>query len=106
KVFGREPVRGVRWDKLEYRSAPTDLLGAKATHVEIFGVECLDPQKFGETTVVIEPLVARQAQPEPVPEAQPAPSQEPPQQLGPPAPTPALEQKKEVQAASKMPRKL
>jgi hypothetical protein len=50
KVFGAEPVHGVRWDKLEYRSAPADLLGAKATHVEIFGVECLDPQKFGEST--------------------------------------------------------
>ena len=63
KVFGREPVRGVRWDKLEYRSAPADLLGAKATRVEIFGLECLDPQKFGEgTPLVADPLVANQAE--------------------------------------------
>jgi hypothetical protein len=62
KVFGREPVRSVRWDKLEYRSAPTDLLGAKATHVEVFGVECLDPQKF-EVAVATEPLIAGQTEP-------------------------------------------
>jgi len=46
RVFGHESLPGVRWDKLEYRSAPADLLGAKATQVEIFGLECLDPQKF------------------------------------------------------------
>ena len=98
-VFGREPVRGVRWDKLEYRSAPTDLLGAKATHVEIFGLECLDPQKFGEVTpVVADPLVTNQAEPLPGPEAQP----EPPQQLGPPPPP--KEQKKE-QAVPRVARK-
>ena len=99
-VFGRDPVRGVRWDKLEYRSALTDLLGAKATHVEIFGVECLDPQKFGEVTpVVADPLVTNQAEPLLDPEAQP----EPPQQLGPPVPPQA--QKKEVQAVSRGARK-
>ena len=48
KVFGRGPVQGVPWDKLEYRSAPTDLLGAKASHVQIFALDCLDPDKFGE----------------------------------------------------------
>ena len=64
RVFGREPVRGVHWDKLEYRSAPADLLGAKATRVEISGLECLDPQKFGEPTpVVASPLVANQTEP-------------------------------------------
>jgi hypothetical protein len=47
-VFGREPVQGVLWDKLEYRSSPTDLLGAKASHVQIFALDCLDPDKFGE----------------------------------------------------------
>ena len=98
KVFGAEPVHGVRWDKLEYRSAPADLLGAKATHVEIFGVECLDPQKFGETPVVTAPLVARQGETMPAPEAQSLP-QEPPPQPGPPAPP--REQKKEQQAVSK-----
>jgi hypothetical protein len=68
KVFGREPVRGVRWDKLEYRSAPTDLLGAKATQVEIFGLECLDPQKFEEVApVVTDSLVANQTEPVPAP---------------------------------------
>jgi len=53
KVFGRGPVQGVPWDKLEYRSAPTDLLGAKASHVQIFALDCLDPDKFR----VIEPSV-------------------------------------------------
>ncbi len=48
KVFGRGPVQGVRWDKLEYRSAPTDLLGARASLVKIFALDCLDPDKFGE----------------------------------------------------------
>jgi hypothetical protein len=48
KVFGREPVQGVPWDKLEYRSVPADLLGAKASHVQIFALDCFDPDKFGE----------------------------------------------------------
>ncbi len=48
KVFGRGPVQGVPWDKLEYRSAPTDLLGTKASHVQILALDCLDPDKFGE----------------------------------------------------------
>jgi hypothetical protein len=61
KVFGRESVHGVQWDKLEYRSAPADLLGAKATQVEIFGLECVDPQKFGEPAPVADPLVANHA---------------------------------------------
>jgi hypothetical protein len=46
KVFGRGPIQGVAWDKLEYRSTPTDLLGAKASHVQIFAINCLDPDKF------------------------------------------------------------
>jgi hypothetical protein len=48
-VFGRGPIQGVEWDKLEYRSAPTDLLGAKASHVQIFAINCLDPDKFAPT---------------------------------------------------------
>jgi hypothetical protein len=48
KVFGHDPIRGIQWDKLEYQSSPTDLLGSKASHVEIFSLDCLDPQKFGE----------------------------------------------------------
>ena len=48
KVFGHDPVRGVQWDKLEYQSSPTDLLGSKANRVEIYSLDCLDPQKFGE----------------------------------------------------------
>ena len=95
KVFGREPVRGVRWDKLEYRSAPVDVLGAKATRVEVFGVECLDPEKFGDVAPVVEePLVTNQAQPVPTPEAQPQPLP----QLGPPAPP--KQEKKETPVPS------
>ena len=48
KVFGHDSIRGIQWDKLEYQSAPMDLLGSKAGHVEIFSLDCLDPQKFGE----------------------------------------------------------
>jgi hypothetical protein len=57
KVFGHEPIRGIQWDKLEYQSSPTDLLGSKASHVEIFSLECLDPQKFGEPTPSESPSV-------------------------------------------------
>jgi hypothetical protein len=100
KVFGREPVHGVRWDKLEYRSAPADLLGAKATRVEIFGLECLDPQKFeADTTIVADPVVASQPEPVPAPEVQPQPLP----QLGPPLPPPP--QKNEAPTVSKSPRK-
>jgi hypothetical protein len=82
-VFGREPVRGVRWDKLEYRSAPADVLGARATQVEISGLECLDPQKFGGgPPLVAVPFVASPAEPESAPEAQP----QPPTELGPQLP--------------------
>jgi hypothetical protein len=59
KVFGRGRVQGVRWDKLEYRSAPTDLLGAKASLVQIFALDCLDPDKFRE----IEPSVPEAVDP-------------------------------------------
>jgi hypothetical protein len=64
KVFSREPIRGVQWDKFEYRSSPADLLGAKASRVEISSLDCLDPQKFGE------PIL-------PVPLTQPTPSEAP-----------------------------
>jgi len=63
KVFGHEPIRGIQWDKLEYRSSPTDLLGSKATRVDIYSLECLDPQKFGE------PILP---QTQPIPSAAPA----------------------------------
>jgi hypothetical protein len=94
KVFGREPVRGVRWDKFEYRSAPADLLGAKATRVEVLGLECLDPQKFGEVVpVVADALVASPEEPVPAPEMQPEPLLQPEPQLPP--------QKKEEPAVPK-----
>jgi hypothetical protein len=56
KVFGREPIRGIQWDKIEYQSLPTDLLGSKASHVEIFAVDCLDPQRFGEPVLPSQPI--------------------------------------------------
>jgi hypothetical protein len=56
KVFGHDPIRGIQWDKLEYQSSPTDLLGSKASHVEIFSVDCLDPQKFGEPILPLQPI--------------------------------------------------
>jgi hypothetical protein len=57
KVFGREPMQGVKWDKFEYRSLPADLLGTKVARVEVLGLHCLDPQKFGEVTQGEVPLV-------------------------------------------------
>jgi hypothetical protein len=59
KVFGHEPVRGIQWDKLEYQSSPTDLLGSKASHVEIFSLDCLDPQKFGEPILPLQPIASQ-----------------------------------------------
>jgi hypothetical protein len=56
RVFGREPIRGIQWDKIEYQSSPTDILGSRASHVEIFSVDCLDPQKFGEPQLPSQPL--------------------------------------------------
>jgi hypothetical protein len=56
KVFGHEPIRGIPWDKLEYQSLPTDLLGSKASRVDIYSLECLDPQKFGEPILPPQPI--------------------------------------------------
>jgi hypothetical protein len=81
KVFGKGPVQGVRWDKFEYRSPRTDLLGAKATRVRIFSLECLDPQKFGVVApAVVDPVVPNPPGPELGPQLGP--------QLPPPPPPP------------------
>jgi hypothetical protein len=64
KVFGHDPIRGIQWDKLEYQSSATDLLGSKANRVELYSLDCLDPQRFGE------PIL-------PLPVTQPIPSESP-----------------------------
>jgi hypothetical protein len=55
KVFGSEPIRGIQWDKLEYQSSATDLLGSKASRVEMYSLDCLDPQRFGEPVLPLPP---------------------------------------------------
>ena len=50
KVFGEGPIQSVKWDRLEYRALPTDILGTKADHVRIESIQCLDPQKFVEAS--------------------------------------------------------
>jgi len=47
-VFGQGPVDSVKWDKVEYRSLPADVLGSKASRIRIETMQCLDPQKFVE----------------------------------------------------------
>ena len=47
-VFGQGPVDSVKWDKVEYRSLPADVLGSKASRIRIETIQCLDPQKFVE----------------------------------------------------------
>jgi hypothetical protein len=80
KVFGKGSVQGVRWDKFEYRSARTDLLGAKATRVRIFSLECLDPQKFGVVApAVVGPVVPNPPGPELGPQLPPPPPPPQPQ---------------------------
>jgi hypothetical protein len=50
KIFGSSPVQGVKWDKIEYRDLPSDPLGSRARHIQITGLDCLDPQKFASST--------------------------------------------------------
>jgi len=51
KVFGNEPVQGVKWDRLAYHASTTDLLGSAASRISVQTLACLDPQKFIEAAV-------------------------------------------------------
>jgi hypothetical protein len=46
KLFGRGPVPGLTWDKLQYRYSRTDMLGAPARRIEVESLQCVDAQKF------------------------------------------------------------
>jgi len=48
KVFGPDPVPLQKWDELEYRYLPADVLGARPTRISVEAIQCLDPQKFVE----------------------------------------------------------
>ena len=48
KVFGPDPVPLQKWDEIEYRYLPADVLGARPTRITVEGIQCLDPQKFVE----------------------------------------------------------
>jgi hypothetical protein len=48
KVFGEEPVQSSKWDTLEYRNLPADMLGSMARRIHIDTVQCVNPDKFTE----------------------------------------------------------
>jgi hypothetical protein len=48
KVFGQNPVQSAKWDKIEYRNSPADMLGSVANKIDIDAIHCLDPGKFVE----------------------------------------------------------
>jgi hypothetical protein len=51
KVFGQDPVQGVKWDKIEYHASSADMLGSRANFIRIGGIQCVDPKKFVEPVV-------------------------------------------------------
>ena len=46
KVFGNGPIPSRKWNKIEYWTSPTDLLGSPAERVRPEGIYCVDSQKF------------------------------------------------------------
>jgi hypothetical protein len=52
KVFGQSAIPGAKWEKIEYRSSPSDLLGSEAKRIDIDAIHCLDPGKFTEGAAV------------------------------------------------------
>jgi hypothetical protein len=59
KVFGQDPVQVTKWDKIEYTTVPTDLLGSAATRILIGTIQCVDPQKFVEATPATKMAIAQ-----------------------------------------------
>ena len=51
KVFGQDPVQGVKWDKIEYHASSTDMLGSRPGLIRVGAVQCVDPKRFGEAAV-------------------------------------------------------
>jgi len=51
KVFGRDPVQGVKWDKIEYHASSADMLGSRPSLIRVGAVQCVDPGRFSEAAV-------------------------------------------------------
>jgi hypothetical protein len=51
KVFGQGPIPSRKWNKIEYWTAPTDILGSGVERVRPESIRCVDPQKFVEASV-------------------------------------------------------
>src|SRR5262249_12492283 len=46
KVFSEDPIQSDKWDTIEYRNLPADMLGSPARRIHIAAMHCIDPQKF------------------------------------------------------------
>jgi len=46
KVFGPDPIQGVKWDKIEYHASAVDPLGSRAGLIHFGTIQCVDPQRF------------------------------------------------------------
>jgi hypothetical protein len=44
KVFGDAAVPGTKWNRLEYRASPTDMLGSRPVMIEVAHVYCVGPE--------------------------------------------------------------
>ena len=51
QVFSQGPVQGVQWDKIQYRASATDVLGSRATFIQLSAAQCVDPNKFVDAAV-------------------------------------------------------
>jgi hypothetical protein len=48
EVFGQDPVQSAKWDKIEYRAFPADMLGSAARLIQVNSIQCVDPKNFVE----------------------------------------------------------
>ena len=49
RVFGREPIRGIPWDTIQYRNALVGTLSSKAISIRLNALECMDLQRFADS---------------------------------------------------------
>jgi hypothetical protein len=59
KVFSQEPVPSIKWDTIEYRNLPVDVLGSRARRIQVERLHCIDPKKFAEATPAGEVAIVR-----------------------------------------------
>lgn len=52
KVFGEEPVQGVKWNRLVYYADSADLLGSAARRIEVNSIQCIDPARFAAAALI------------------------------------------------------